>query len=171
MSYRCVSWEITLHNKEQINWLCSALCATQALWDGEEEEVGGQSWETLCYVCHFTPHPFPRVHRNSAVCEFASSSRGSSQVEKAEAAFSCDVTFCPRSVTSSKVKLCIRQLRGDLVGRRNLVKRIQIWVDSFSEEHQEMTRIQVMNDTSVRHGTLLCSGIIFDCCWWFIILI
>lgn len=24
---------------------------------------GGKPWETLCYVCHFTPHPFPRVHK------------------------------------------------------------------------------------------------------------
>lgn len=30
-------------------------------------------WETLCYVCHFTPHPFPRVHKNSGACMFTSS--------------------------------------------------------------------------------------------------
>lgn len=70
---------------------------------------GGQSWETLYYVCHFTPHPFPRVHKNSTACTCASSSRGSDQVEKAEAVLSCTVRLLLAfsQIIKSKKKNCV----------------------------------------------------------------
>lgn len=75
----CVLWKLGV-NKDLTDWLTD--CVISALYATQEG-----SWETLCFACHFTPLPFLEYTKTSNCpfsCIYASSVRGSEQVEKAE---------------------------------------------------------------------------------------
>lgn len=107
---------------------------------------GGRGTVLGNHVSHFTPFPFPRVHKIFIACMCTSSLWDWNQVEKTEAVLSSAIVFCLCSVVSSKVqeKLCMWQFSSDPAGHSIVATRrkiwVKIWIDSFPQ-CREMTKL------------------------------
>ena len=157
-SYCSVSWEISLHNKEQINWLCtSSLSNTSG--SGRGRVGGGISLGKLSAMFAILLHILSLEYTETLphVCALPLR-RASSQVGKAEAAFSSTVTFCSafcHIIKSKTVDVAIH--KWPCRSQNCVAKWMKWWIDLSPQYIGKWLRYKVMNE-----GTQLHSGNIFD---------
>ena len=156
-SYSSVSWEISLHNKEQINWLCTSSLSNTS--DSGRGGWRGGSLGKLSAMFAIFLHILSLEYTETLlhVCALPLT-RGSNQVGKAEAAFRSTVTFCSAFCLIIKSKTVDVAIHKWPCRSQNCVAEwIKLWIDLSPQSTGKWLRYKVMTE-----GTQLHSGNIFD---------